>query len=182
MKYKDGGRYYKQGEILRYKPEEDIVYNDTFQKSLHDILINKKIESVPHVRRVLDANGYIGRATPHRIYNKNIPTGNIKISVELIWSGIKYLWPIDGVYCMSSNRVQWNTVAPPVVTREALELLYQYLSASPYLLRDKLGISLEIGNKMIEELVHAGIINTGELSIVDDNELNEVYENLIKKC
>ena len=175
------GRYYRQGPQLRYKPEEDVVYNDTYQTPLKELLERGRPKSVVQMRSLLDDNGYIGRHKIRRNYLTGVyPLNTFKVQVSLIWGETSYLWPHQGEWDMDFHRIERSSklVLPSGIT-EAVGVLYKYLASDPYTLRTRAGMSLKSAEEVIATLENMRLIKDGNLKIVDDLELKEVIDNLL---
>lgn len=180
------GKYYRQGEQMRYQPEEEIVHNDQYSKSLYELLVNNpKAGSILDIQHIINNNGYYGRALVYKIYENQAPTNNIRILVELIWSGMKYRWPHEGVYNLNTRKIIRTKPKDDVDflddVVEGARLCYNNMCAAPNLLTMYSGMNRNRAQDVIERLEELRLVRANNFWVVDDLELEESIANLIKQ-
>jgi hypothetical protein len=142
-----------------------------------------KIKNKYNIQHLLDENGYIGRSSVRTVHRDDCLRSNeVRLYIDLIWSGTTYKWPAKGVWNMSDGKIRLfpKATVMPHEMETAVRTLYRYIAAYPYTMKRALGMTLDTGNSIIANLGDLGLIQDEVLMITDDLELEEIIANILK--
>lgn len=175
--------YFRQDPRLAYIPEEDVVYDDSFSVDLYTLLTNSsKSLSIPQVREKLDKSGYIGRYKINKVYKGGCyPLNQIRLAIDLIWSGISYVWPYKGVLSLDHMKVEYTQKIKPLpyCTEVVVDGMFYHMSGSPHCVTRDGSVDRRKCDEAVLELKEMGLIRGMDFKIVDPLELEEVKQNLL---
>ena len=176
-------KYFRQDERLLYTPEDGLVYDDSFSINLKKLLSGGKPLTIPQITEKLNMNGYIGRHKLSRVYkNGCYPLNQVRVKVDLIWSGTSYIWPRDGVFTLDNMRVvpSPNSKPLPVVLPNVVDIMFYHMNAGSYRVTKEGCISMGLYKECAAVLEKLGIIEDTDFKIVDLIELEEIKQNVLE--
>lgn len=174
--------YFRQDPRLAYIPEDEVVYDDSFSVDLNTLLTGGKSLSVPQVIDRLNKSGYIGRHKVTRVYKGGCyPLNQLRLTIDLIWSGISYVWPYKGVFSLDHMRVEHTEKVKPLpyCTEVVVDNMFYHMSGSPHCVTRDGSVDRRKCEEAVLELKEMGLIKGMDFKVVDPLELEEVKQNLL---
>ena len=175
--------YYMVGDLGAYNPDEgeEIIHNDKYSIPIEKLLRGKKNLSVPIIQGILSENGYYGRSYVKKMYmNDCYPLNYIRIKIDLVWGGVHYWWPYQGMFSLSHSNVESNkdAIAYPDGIDGAVEFLQGTYGGGLGTLMLRGGYDYKSSAKYIQTLEMVGLFKGEVLKVASDNESEEVIANL----
>lgn len=174
--------YFRQDPRLAYIPEDEVVYDDSFSVDLNTLLTGGKSLSVPQVIDKLNKSGYIGRHKITRVYKGGCyPLNQLRLTIDLIWSGISYVWPYKGVLSLDHMRVEPLEKPKPLphCIEVVMDKMFYHMSGGAHCITRDGSVDRKQCDEAIFELKSMGLIKGTDFKVVDPLELEEVKQNLL---
>ena len=175
-----------------HQETEEIIYDDQYRISIPELIFNNRIDSKEDLQRLLDDNGYYGRATVHVKREFGHPTNLLYVKVLLVNSNYRYKWPLNSYYCTRTGKVLLvkRKVKPSPLILGGMKTLVGCVQNNK---RHNIDVS-ELGveallagysnygyanrSTIFNQLIHFNLLHENQLVLKDMDDVEELYYNL----